>query len=56
MKKLNILITLIIAIGISLSLTSCIVMTRHDNGHHKGWYKSPQQSHPASSKPGRGKH
>jgi hypothetical protein len=56
MKKLKILITLIAIIAISLSLTSCIVMTKHDNGLHKGWYKNSQKSQQSSSKPGRGKH
>jgi hypothetical protein len=56
MKKLNFLITLILILGISLTTTSCVIMTKHDNGHHKGWYKNSNKSHPSSSKPGRGKH
>jgi hypothetical protein len=56
MKKLNILITVILVFSISLSLTSCIVMTKHDNGHHKGWYKNSKKSNSSPFKPGRGKH
>lgn len=35
--------------------TSCVVVEKHDNGKHKGWYKnSNNPHHPNSTNPGKG--
>jgi hypothetical protein len=50
----------VVALGLCTMLlttaTSCIVLTRHDNGKHKGWYKnSHNPHHPKSTNPGKAK-
>lgn len=50
-------ITILFCIVILFSVTSCIVLTGKDNGHHRGWYKnSNNPHHPNSTNPGKSKH
>jgi hypothetical protein len=38
------------------SFSSCLVVTKTDNGKHKGWYKNPHNPHnPLSNNPGNAK-
>jgi hypothetical protein len=44
---------LLIVLAFILSLSSCIVTTKHDNGLHKGWTKNTNNPHhPATTNPG----
>jgi|GEM_PF-2876097 len=44
MKLSRIVVLLVLGLGLMFSTTSCIVSERghgrHDNGNHRGWYKS----------------
>jgi hypothetical protein len=36
---------------LSTGLSACVVVEKHDNGNHRGWYKNPQNPHnPQSTK------
>jgi hypothetical protein len=47
MKKISILIFIVASMLFS---ASCVVVTPHDNGKHKGWYKNPGNPHNNNSK------
>jgi len=36
---------IVLSILFILSLTSCAVFVKHDNGKHKGWYKNNKNPH-----------
>jgi hypothetical protein len=44
MKPIKVITYLILVTVLLFSFTSCIVFTRHDNGQHNGWYKTPNKS------------
>jgi len=51
MKRVRIIGALIFMLILSAGTSSCVVLTKHDNGQHKGWYKNPNNPHnPKSSK------
>jgi hypothetical protein len=39
MKKIKTIVAIIIYMGVLFSSTSCLVVEKRDNGHHRGWYK-----------------
>ena len=45
-KKIAIIVLSILFV---LSLTSCAVLVKKDNGKHKGWYKNKNNPHNAAS-------
>jgi len=46
-------ITITIFTVLLMSQTSCIVLSRKDNGNHKGWFKnSNNPHHPQTTNPG----
>jgi len=55
MKLSRIVPVLVLGLGLLISTTSCVVTERghghgrHDNGKHKGWYKSSNKSHHSNS-------
>jgi len=44
MKTFRIFVALLFCIGFIGASTSCLVLSKKDNGAHKGWYKMP--NHP----------
>lgn len=50
------LITIIVFAVLITSQTSCVVISKKDNGKHKGWFKnSNNPHHPNSTNPGKSK-
>jgi len=45
MKILRLFYSLILIIFFLLSSASCVVMNKHDNGLHKGWFKNSHNPH-----------
>jgi hypothetical protein len=56
MKTLRTAIATGLCAMLLITATSCLVVSRHDNGNHKGWYKnSNNPHHPNSTNPGKAK-
>jgi hypothetical protein len=49
MKAAQLLASMGICFGLLFSTTSCVVVHKHDNGKHKGWYKNPKNPHHPSN-------
>ena len=57
MKAIKIILPLVLSMIIVLNLSSCFLVLndKKDNGHHKGWYKNPNNPHhPNTNKNGNG--
>jgi hypothetical protein len=55
MKTMRTLAALFICAGFLVGTTSCFVVTRKDNGKHKGWNKNTNNPHnPNTTNPGKG--
>lgn len=56
MKLLLQITTCLLCIGYVFSTTSCLVVQKHDNGHHRGWNKqSVSPGHSNGHHHGKGK-
>lgn len=54
MKTVRLFTALIVGVVFMFSTSSCFVFVNKDNGHHKGWYKNPNNPHhPKSTNPGK---
>jgi hypothetical protein len=45
MKTIRTVVILLLCLGFLLSVNSCVVFLRKDNGNHKGWYKNQNNPH-----------
>lgn len=56
MRTGKVIMTMILNVSLCLGMMSCIVVHKHDNGKHKGWFKNPNNPHhPGSKNPGHNK-
>jgi hypothetical protein len=55
MKTVRTFAALALSIVLLWGVTSCVVVTKHDNGKHKGWNKNSKNPHHRNStNPGKG--
>jgi len=45
MKTLKLFSILILCFGLLVGTSSCLVITKKDNGKHNGWFKNPKNPH-----------
>ena len=45
MHRIKLITVFILIFILSAGISSCVVLTKHDNGQHKGWYKNPKNPH-----------
>jgi flagellar basal body-associated protein FliL len=45
MKRLKVMILIVLSMVILMGTQSCLVLTKKDNGKHKGWYKNKKNPH-----------
>jgi len=54
MKTGKTIAILVVCLGLLISVPSCTVFVKKDNGHHRGWNKNPNNPHhPHSTNPGK---
>lgn len=54
MRTGKIITILVLCFGLLISVPSCTVFVKKDNGQHKGWNKNPNNPHhPQSTNPGK---
>jgi hypothetical protein len=44
MKTIKSFTSLILVLALMFGLMSCVIVTKHDNGLHRGWHKSSGKS------------